>query len=43
MEFAVAVKLNGETIVLSVHPTLEAAKAVAKESSFTDAFVVSKR
>lgn len=43
MEFAVAVRLNGELIVLAVFPTLEAAEAAAKASPFQGAFVASKR
>lgn len=39
MPFAVVVTLNGSTVVLSVHPTLEAANAAAKASLFADAFV----
>lgn len=39
MPYAVVIDLNGRTIVLSVHPTFEAAQAVADASPFVDAQV----
>lgn len=43
MDFAVAVVLNGSTIVLSVHPTRLAADAAAEASLFADAFVTYRK
>lgn len=43
MEFAVAIVLNGRTVVLSVHPTRSAADTAVKESAFSDVFVTYRK
>lgn len=40
MNYALVIKLNGRVIVLSIHPTFEAASAAQAASNFADAKVV---